>query len=471
MKRRILLAVAAVIAVVAIAAAVAPYFVGRVAESNFKSRIASINAHHPGVIVHVDSYHRGFYSSEARLSLTPRAGIAPRAMRLWAIMLGSRGKPQFDLRINHGPIAFAAFGDGHVSFVPVLYTAEFQGGKLPPMSLVGIFKPELYVRQYLGGGLDSDLDVPPGRYSVGVVGATWQGLHLNTRVNGAQDEVHYRGTVDPIRYQAQNPQDGKEYSGNIKGFTISGDKRREQHDFWTGPSRFTFKGATFSVGGRQMTRLAPGQGRSEVHESADGKWLGGSSVFDQQGGTIKGWKFSGFTLDESVAHLDARLLRRFFDRFNAAARADTAESGAGMDAMKQTLPLLGRALAPGQATAQMALSAPDGALRIKARVAFDAAAPAATSPQAFALLDRIDARATVDFDRPLVDVFSTQVLGGPDAAKSVDQVLDEWEKAGYLQTGPGGHEHSVLTYHAGEFAINGQVIVSGTEDTQPGVHD
>lgn len=472
MKRRILIAVSAIFAIIVIGAAVAPYFVGRVAESNFKARIALINAHHPDVILHVDSYHRGFYSSEARLSLTPQTSMTPRAMQVWATLLGSRGKPQFDLRINHGPIAFAAFGGGHVSFVPVLYTAQFQGNKLPPMSIVGIFKPELYVRQYFGGGIDSSLSVPPGRYSVGVLGVTWQGLHIDAQANGAQDEVHYNGTLDPVDYQAQNPQNGREYSGHIEGFSFSGDKRQGKYDFWTGPSRVTFKGAKFNVGGQQVTQLAPGQGRGEVHESADGKWLGGSSVLDQQGGTVKGWPFSRFTLDEAVTHVDARLLRRFFDQLNAAtAQSDAEDPGTAADGMKQAFPVLGQALAPAQATAQLALIAPDGTFRVRARIAFDAASPAATAPQAFALLDRIDARATLDFDRKLVNGFSTRVLGGPEAAKSVDQVLDQWEKQGYLQTGPAGHEHSVLTYHAGEFAINGQVIVSGTEDPQSGSRD
>ena len=110
MKRRIGIGLAVIALIIVIAAAAAPYFVGRAAESSFKSYIADINAHHSGVIVQVDSYQRGFYSSEVKLSFTLQTGVAPRAMRLWAIMLGRRGKSQFDLRINHGPIAFSAFG-------------------------------------------------------------------------------------------------------------------------------------------------------------------------------------------------------------------------------------------------------------------------------------------------------------------------------------------------------------------------
>lgn len=466
MKRRILVGIAAVIALVFIAAAVAPYFVGRAAESSFKARIARINARHPGVTVHVDSYHRGFYSSEARLSLSPDSNMSPRAMRLWAIFLGSQGKPEFDLRINHGPIAFAAFGDGHVSFVPVLYSAEFRGDKLPPMSILGIFKPDVYMRQYFDGAVASTLSVPPGRYSMGVFGATWQGARLDASVNGAGDEVHYSGSIDPIEYQAQNPDNGENYSGKIEGFTVSGDKRQSKHDFWTGRSESTFKGARFKVDGKEVVQLGDGRGHSELSEEGDGKWLGGNASFTQHGGTIKGWKFSRFVMHESVSHVDAATLRRFFDELDTA--GGTGGARADKEALDTALPILGQALAPAHATARLALRAPDGRFDVTAGAAFNAAAPSATAPQAFALLDRVDARATLDFDRKLVDSFSTRVLGGPAAAQSVDRVLDQWEKQGYLKTGSDGREHSELTYHAGEFSINGQLILSGSGDPGSG---
>lgn len=469
MKRRILVGIAAAIALVFVAAAVAPYFVGRAAESSFKARIARINARHPGVTVHVDSYHRGFYSSEAKLSLSPDANMAPRALRLWALFLGSQGTPEFDLRINHGPIAFAAFADGHVSFVPVLYTAEFRGDKLPPMSILGIFKPDVYMRQYFDGAIASTLSVPPGRYSMGVFGATWQGALMNANVNGAGDEVHYSGSIDPIEYQARNPDNGKSYSGTIQGFAFSGDKRQSKHDFWTGRSRSIFKGARFKVDGKEAVQLGDGRGHSELREDGDGKWLGGTAAFTQRGGTIKGWKFSRFDMRESIAHVDAAGLRRFFDRLDAA--GGTGDTRADKDALEAALPILGQALAPAHAVARVALRAPDGRFDITASAAFNAAAPSATSPQAFALLDRVDARATLDFDRKLVDSFSTHVLGGSAAAQSVDHVLDQWEKEGYLKAGSDGLEHSVLTYHAGEFSINGQVVVSGAGDPGSGRAD
>ncbi|MGH8127347.1 MAG: DUF945 family protein [Gammaproteobacteria bacterium] len=455
MKRRIGISLAIIIAIIVIAAAVAPYFVGRAAESNFKSRIAYINSHHTGYVVQVDSYRRGFYSSEAVLSVTPQASMAPRAMQMWSIFLGSRGNPQFDLRINHGPITFAAFGSGHVNFMPVLYSAEFKGAKLPPASIVGIFKPDVYIRQFFGGSIHSTLSVPPGRYSLGVFGATWQGAQMTAQTNGAQDHVRFSGSIAPIQYQAQNPKSGKSYSGTLQGFTFSGDTRRAKYDFWTGTNQATFKGAEFKVNGKQIAKLAAGESHGETDESADGHW-GGSSVSTQQGGTIKGWQYSKLTLNEKVSHIDAAAMRQFFDQLNAVAKSTGVD--AGKDAVKGTLPVLGRALASAQATASLGLAAPDGRLDVGARVTFDATPPAATASGTAELLERINARVTVDFNRKLVDGFNTQVLGGANAAQIVDHVLDQWQKQGYLKTGSDGREHSVLTYRAGVFSINGHLV-------------
>ncbi len=259
MQRRIGISFVVSVIIIVIAVAVAPYFVGRAAESSFKSRIADINAHHPSVIVQVDSYQRGFYSSEVKLSFTPQAGMAPRALRLWSIMLGSRGKPQFDLRIDHGPIPFAAFGNGHMSFLPVLYSAEFRGDKLPPSSILGIFKPDVYIRQYFTGGTRSTLSVPPGRYSLGVFEATWQGGQVTAGLDSAQNRVHYSGSIAPIQYQFQNPKSAENYNGSLQGsfqgYTFSGDKRRTKYDFWVGTDQATFKGAEFKTNGKQVAKL------------------------------------------------------------------------------------------------------------------------------------------------------------------------------------------------------------------------
>jgi hypothetical protein len=114
----------------------------------------------------------------------------------------------------------------------------------------------------------------------------------------------------------------------------------------------------------------------------------------------------------------------------------------------------------------LAFVAPDGRLNIGARVTFDAAVPVAIAPRPFALLDRVDAWATLDFDRKLVDGFSTRVLGS-DAVQTVDRVFNQWRQEGYLKTGSDGREHSVLTYRSGVFSINGQVIYSASDTGKP----
>ena len=113
MKRRLLKTIFAAIVLIVAAALVAPYFVGRTAESHFKALVADFDAQNSGFVVKVDSYHRGFYSSEATLSIKPLAGISDRGLRIWSLLLGKRGTPEFKLHINHGPIPLAAFGVGH----------------------------------------------------------------------------------------------------------------------------------------------------------------------------------------------------------------------------------------------------------------------------------------------------------------------------------------------------------------------
>lgn len=455
MKRRILTAILGLVVLLVAAALVAPYFVGRAAESSFKARVASYDAHHPQVLVHVDSYKRGFYSSVATLSLEPQAGMSGRAMEVWSILLGSQGAPQFTLRINHGPIAIGAFGRGHVSFVPVLYTADFQGNDLPPMSVLGIFKPEVYSVRYFDGAVDSTVTVPPGRYSMGVFGLTWQGMHFSGESNGDFSAWRYHGTVAPLQYQASDPKSGTSYSGRIQGFSFSGRRHRAAHDFWVGKGRTTFDGATFEVNGEQVATLKRGAGHSTASLSGDGQWLAASAALDQEGGTLKGWPFSQLTLQESARRVDAAALRRLLDQVHELA-GDSGDDEAKVDAV---MPLVSATLAQARAEAGLKIVAPDGQLSIDFQAMLDAdPAPAASAAGAeAALLNRLDMQAKVDFDRKLLDGFARHVLGGEPAAQRIDRLLDGWKAQGLIDESA-GHGHSDIVYRGGVLKINGQTV-------------
>ena len=456
MKRRLIKIFFVAVILVVAAALVAPYFVGRTAESHFKALVADFDARNSGFVVKVDSYHRGFYDSEATLSIKPLAGMTARGMRIWSLLLGKRGTPEFKLRINHGPIALAAFGQGHISFVPVLYTAEFRGDKLPPMSILGVFKPEMYTRTYFDGSRYTTVTVPPGRYSMGVFGLTWEGLHLQVKGDGAYRHMTYRLSIGPLRYQAQNVSNGETYSGEIKGLKFTGKRRLAAHDFWVGQGQSEFKGGEFRTNGKRVMLLKGGQGHSALSQTDDGRWLNSSADFAQQGGTIKGWPFSRLDIGESLVHLDAVSMRALLKQMRARG-SDSEDQAARLEKMA---PLLGQVFDSAQANLSLELDAPDGNLNASAKVTLDQQAPSsATAMQApAALLKRVNVDASLDFGRKLVDSFSKYVLGGEQAQQRVDMVLDEWLKEGLLKPEKPGRYQSDITYRGGVLTINGHVL-------------
>lgn len=456
MKRRLLKTIFAAIVLVVGAAFVAPYFVGRAAESHFKALVADFDAQNSGFVVKVDSYHRGFYSSEVTLSVRPLAGMSARGSRIWGLLLGSRGTPEFKMHINHGPIALAAFAQGHISFMPVLYTAEFRGDKLPPMSILGIFKPQLYSTTYFDGSRHATITVPPGRYSVGVFGVTWEGLHLRVEGDGAYTHMRYHLNLGPVHYQARNVSTGDTYDGEIKGLTFSGTRKLAAHDFWVGQGRSLFKGGNFNINGKRTVFLKQGSGHTSLAETQDGRWLNSSGVVAQQGGTIKGWPFSRLDISESLLRIDAGAMRRLLEQMRKQT-ADAGDPSAGFDGM---MPLLDRAFGSAQAHVSLELDAPDGRLNADARVTLDQPAPAAatSTPVPATLVDRVNVQANLDFDRKLVDSFSKYVLGGEQAQQKVGMVLDEWLKEGLLKPENPGRYQSDITYREGVLTINGHAL-------------
>lgn len=465
MKRRVIATALIVVVLIIAAALILPYFVGGPAEADFKAEVARINARHTGFAIEVDSYHRGFYSSEATLSLAPRTSLTPRAMRVWALLLGSRRTPEFKMRINHGPIALGAFGQGHVNFMPVLYTVEFRGDKLPPASLLGIFKPQLYSTAYFDGARSTTVTVPPGRYSMGVFGLTWRGMHVRVHANGALTRWQYSVDVAPVHYQAEDVQNGNSYSGEIKGVNFSGKRHQGPQKFWLGTGRSEFMGAEFKRNGKRVALLKPGHGRSSTTASGHGRWLESKAEFTLDGGEIKGWPFSQLHAREKISHVDAAALRRATDQLRANASGAPA-SRARLGGMVSSV-LEGMDGARGKVV--IALKSPAGRFRVHATASLSGAAPAAATavPASDAVLDRLVARANLDFDRKIVDAFANQVLGGSQAQQTVDQVMDEWLHEGLLQTAKGGQYHSHIEYGGGILKVNGKVIYDASLKAPP----
>lgn len=473
MMRRIAGGIAVLIIIIIAAAAVAPYFVGRAAEANFRAQVAYANARYPNMVVHVDSYHRGFYRSDAVLSFSAGAGAAgDTAEHIWELMFGSNmTTTKVHMRINQGPIPFAAFGDGHVNFTPVLYTAEFRGEGASSLSLIGVLKPKVYVVQSFAGSTRSTLTVPPGKFGAGALAVTWQGGQATDTLNAARDRVHYSGEIKPIGFQYRDAKTGKSFSGTLKGFLLSGTKSKAAHDFWTGVDQITSRGAQFNQGDKPTLTLAGSDYRAQTEETPDGKWISGSAHLQQQGGQVLGWSWSNLDVQGALSKLDANGLRQAMEKLRA------AQGGVGKEQESASLALLSSALPKAikpetQGRLTLVLNAPDGNANIDLSGGFDApvsASAAAALNDDELLSQRADWHMTLDFDRKLVDGFGLKVLGEP-AVQSADQLLEAWTKQGYLQAGSAGRYHSLIVYRAGVLMINGRTVnkAGGTVQPAPG---
>ncbi|MDN5863838.1 MAG: YdgA family protein [Gammaproteobacteria bacterium] len=460
MFKRIGIALAVIVVIIVAAAAIAPYFVGGAAETGFRHQVAWLNSQlaDRGLSLHVVSYDRGFYGSDAdiALSVSP-GGMSERKAKMWAILFGSSGKPVFHLHINHGPIPFDAFGRGHWNFMPVLYTAGFQGKSLPAASLLGALKPGLYVIQYFDGSTHSRLTVPPGRARRGVGDAKWQGGFLVADVNAARDQAHYAGVIEPVTFQMVKPESRHAYGGKFQGLNFSAALRKAAHGFWVGTGHYAFAGLTVSKDGAQSVKLASGRARGETSETGNGKWLNSSARGELDGGVIRGWEFSELTVGYKLEKLDARGLRLALDAIRQRADSASTQGQAAKAQLGRSLPLLALAVKP-ETTASLGLRlvAPSGSASLAIRAGFAPSAGARTGAGS-GLLRNAVVQIALRFDRELVDDFHTQVLGAPDSA-SFNQAIQVQVDRGYLQE-KGGSYRAVIRYEGGMVTINGKPML------------
>lgn len=454
MVKRIGIAVAAVIVIIVVAAAIAPYFVGLAAESAFKDQVALANARYPAVHIEVQAYDRGFYGSEATLSVSGSAQMPAKTRRLWAILLGSGGKAgTFHMHISHGPIPFADFGGDQWSVMPVLYTASFRGNKLPPMSIIGAFKPQLHVERYFSGALQTTLTVPPGRFSLGVFDATWEGGQMVVNLDSGRENMHMQARMKPVHYQFQDPEEGENFTGTLHGFSGYSDKHKVEHDFWVGQTRWTYKGSEYKENGEANLILSPSTLRSRTQVSGEGRWLGGAFHLAQIGGQLHGWDWTTLSLDGSISKINALGLRQAID---AMEEAPGSRDIFDMDNVEMLYMAIPKALTPDtQGALNLVLSAPDGQAEL--HVTLDFKAPkAAPITRGLGLGTHADLTINLDVDHRLVNSFSTEVLGASSSA-SVYSALQKQVDKGYLTSRDGAY-HSTIRYRSGVLTVNGKVV-------------
>lgn len=456
MKRGVITVAWVGVLLVVVAALVLPYFVGGMAESRFKARVSRFNAHDNGLKIRVDSYQRGFYSSQATVSLLPRRTMPAKTRRLWDLMVGSGEAPEFRLRINQGPIAFGGFLQGHVSFVPVLYDVQLRGHNLPRTSLFGRTKPTLYGKVYFGGAVTSVVTVPRGHINFRWATFAWQTIRVHGMVKMGHRYRDYRVVIEPLRYQAQDKESGKNYSGRINEITMSAKQKMGAEKFWIGEINYRFNGAEFKRDGKLIVFLKSGREHSASSESDGGRLLNNSSRFMQNGGRVKGWHFTKLRIHETVENINAAAFGRLLDTLRAF-KSDVQPGPAELRARQLALR---RGLEGAQLKATVKITSPRGQFKVEGRMAMDplASRGRGSSYPVNVFFRHLSASVNLSFNRKIVESFWAEALGADAARKRVEDQVDEWVQEGLLRVGPNGQYKARIVYRRGMVAVNGKVI-------------
>src|SRR5699024_178930 len=149
-----------------------------------------------------------------------------------------------------------------------------------------------------------------------VAGLKWKGAHIGVDLNADRDAMQYWATLYPISFQFANPESGKGYAGKIKDITMSGASHKAEHDFWLGPQRSKDEGRYVKRNGKATVERAPGHVAGVKKETGNGKASGASGHGDLTCGTIRGWAFSGRTVEYALSGIKAKALRTLIDNFH-----------------------------------------------------------------------------------------------------------------------------------------------------------
>lgn len=456
MLRKLGVSVAILVAIGVVLALVSPYFVGRRAESEFKNQLALYDARQPGVRLQLESYQRGFYSSEATLALVPGIGMPPESVRVWAFLLGSGPTaPEIHLHVYHGPIPFAAFTSHPVNLTPVLGAVEFRGADLPSGAFLGALKLDVYAVRYFNGRSFASFSVPPGTFNLGMLSTHWQGGSAGLAINSGNEHFVYNGAFGPTQLSFENPRSATVYNATLQDMMFSGDRTRITNALWIGHSQGSWGGFDIRANGMLIAQVGTWQWTGQSNVSADHKWLETSLDSQQHGGSIRSWHWSELTTHSAFQNLDVNGFDQFIQQARHMQPAPNVE--AQRDALAQLWSALAVVVKPQtHGDFRIAVTAPDGRFTAHAGLQFDAAVADAAGVYTDATLSKaVDCEADIGFSSKLVNGFATQVMG-QDAAQKIMQTLQDWLSQGLLQASAGGGYHAHIVWRAGQLKVNGQ---------------
>ncbi len=227
-----------VLALVPVAALAAPALLGLVAERQSDRLVARLDAR-PGITVELESFRRGWFSSQARhrarIALPPAVG-------------GESGDPlppldalEFvaDSHYRHGPLPRGRLGLARIDTALEVTSAQ-QSGPSPTLRATTRFG--------LAGGLRARLELPATewrpRRDYGEI--TWQGGEVRIRTDGALRRVEAEARAAPLRFRDAAA------SGELEHLLVKLSLRRRD-GLWTGDGRVETQGL------HVWTHIAPRQ--------------------------------------------------------------------------------------------------------------------------------------------------------------------------------------------------------------------
>ena len=192
-----------------------PWFMGKSAQRQLTRYVTETNQlnQQQGIEITLASYHRGWFSSDAKLLVRITDPALAHALRTWVFTPGlSPDQPVVfveRLHIAHGPIVSQSLhGVRHIHFALGAVTATLPWPAHVNKTLKTLYagKPILVTRAILhySGALDTYLTAPPLHYVAaskeGPFTVDWAGLESNIQLNSAYNKLKMNTTVH--RFQA-----------------------------------------------------------------------------------------------------------------------------------------------------------------------------------------------------------------------------------------------------------------------------
>jgi len=184
----------------AVVVLISPGIVGRMAEQNIENSIAWAEADSPGLTVAIETFQRGWFTSEGRYRIDFEDGQFQDAADLFSAMTGGGQLPSLviDSRLDHGLVPVTSLGRDKGSLAPSLAstvsTLQLDGGNGELIEIPGA----LYSNVSLAGTSEARLLLEPAEIKYESATIEWQGADLTLLADPSALRRSIDGVVQSI---------------------------------------------------------------------------------------------------------------------------------------------------------------------------------------------------------------------------------------------------------------------------------